>query len=90
MSDHIEQPTVVGVVPENPTAAYMLETYQEQLDSDGISVGVSRQALDEVLERFAQLQAHNKELCDALTISRGQWIHSVNAKQCLVALGENK
>jgi hypothetical protein len=24
----------------------------------------------------------------ALTISRGQWIHSVNAVQCLEALGE--
>jgi len=39
-------------IPTNPTAAYMLETYQEQLDADGISVGVSRQALDEVLEQL--------------------------------------
>lgn len=32
--------------------------------------------------------AHDR-LRAALLVSRGQWIHSVNAKQCLEALGEN-
>lgn len=36
---------------EKPTEAIeALKKYQKQLDADGIMVGVSRQALDEVLE----------------------------------------
>ena len=43
-------------IPENPTSEYMLATYQEQLDPEGINVGVSRQALDETLEKLKDLQ----------------------------------
>ena len=50
--------------PEEPTAAYILETYQEQLDSHGTHVGVSRQALDEVLESYKQLEKEAQEYRD--------------------------
>ncbi len=35
-------------------AVHELRTYQRQLDADGVFVGVSRQALDEVLQLFEQ------------------------------------
>ncbi len=38
-------------------AAQNLRDYQRQLDADGTFVGVSRQALDEVLEAFARIEA---------------------------------
>ena len=53
-------------LPANPTAAYMLATYQEQLDPDGVNVGVSRQALDEVLEQLEQQAKSIYELVEAL------------------------
>lgn len=37
-------------------AAQWLRDNQQQLDADGSMVGVSRQALDEVLERTAELE----------------------------------
>lgn len=37
---------------EENTAAYYLQKYQKQLDADGVEVGVSRQALDEVLTDY--------------------------------------
>lgn len=39
-----------------------------------------------VLEAAAKIQ----KLEAALSVSRGQWIHSINAKQCLEALGESR
>jgi len=36
--------------------------------------------------RIAELEAELQALREALTTTRGQWIHSVNAKQCLAAL----
>lgn len=38
----------------------------------------------QLLERRAD---ETDKLSAALTVSRGQWIHSVNARQCLEALG---
>jgi len=43
-----------------------LKEYQRQLDMDGCHVGVSRQALDEVLAYVAKLQTANGILEDAL------------------------
>jgi len=42
-----------------------LESYQTQLDADGVTVGVSRQALDEVLTRFKALQDFTKSIDEA-------------------------
>ena len=39
-------------------------------------------------EGVRALQARVRELEAALSTSRGQWIHSVNAEQCLAALRE--
>lgn len=65
-----------------------------ELESD---LSDSRKATEAVLKRFEErtalipeLQAENNRLREALSVSRGQWIHSVNAKQCLEALGEGK
>lgn len=41
---------------------------------------------DELVAEISCLTAENKRLRDALEHSRGQWIHSVNAKECLAAL----
>ena len=44
------------------------------------------------MQYFELLAAHNRAVAkaavEALTITRGQWIHSVNAEQCLSALRE--
>jgi hypothetical protein len=40
----------------------------------------------EVDARIAELEHERDELRNALVVSRGQWIHSVNAEQCLQAL----
>jgi nitrogen fixation protein FixH len=48
----------------------------------------SPEALESERSANAVLTAENERLRAALTVSRGQWIHSVNAKQCLDALGE--
>jgi len=37
-------------------AINQLKNHQQQLDADGVMVGVSRQALEEVLERIAALE----------------------------------
>lgn len=42
-------------IDEN-SASYDLETHQQQLDMDGVMVGVSRQALHEVLKELAYLR----------------------------------
>jgi hypothetical protein len=44
------------------TAIEVLRKYQKQLDPEGIEVGVSRQALDEVLDTIESLQARVAEL----------------------------
>ena len=46
--------------PEN-TVAGQLERYQQQLDAEGVMVGVSRQALDEVLTELAERQGVSDE-----------------------------
>lgn len=52
---------------ERPDAAIeQLANHQEQLDFDGVMVGVSRQALDEVLAYVAALQARVSKLVRAL------------------------
>lgn len=52
---------------ESPLGAIQnLTEYQHQLDMDGCHVGVSRQALDEVLAYVARLQEANGILEDAL------------------------
>ncbi len=40
------------------------------------------------IEANARLIAAAPELLAALAITRGQWIHSVNAEQCLAALAK--
>lgn len=42
---------------EHVGAVEWLSCHQRQLDEDGVEVGVSRQALDEVLARLAALEA---------------------------------
>ena len=44
----------------------------------------------ELVGCIAELRESNKVLVEALTISRGQWIHSVNAEQCLKALANEQ
>lgn len=51
---------------EQKTAAYHLRAYQRQIDEDGIEVGVSRQALDEVLRIVDQLRVERDGYCDAV------------------------
>lgn len=41
-----------------------------------------------LVQRIATLTAERDSVRDALRVSRGQWIHSVNAEQCLKALNE--
>ena len=49
---------------------------------EGFNTGpYEREILIRALSEIVSLRA-------ALTMSRGQWIHSVNAAQCLKALGE--
>ena len=47
---------------EKTRAIYQLKTFQKQLDPEGIEVGVSRQALDEVITDYQKLQQENAEL----------------------------
>ena len=60
--------------------------------ADRMSLGLGcipdkvRGDMDKVIEQDAEIE----RLRAALEISRGQWIHSVNASQCLAALGESK
>ena len=54
---------------EEDTAAGQLERYQKQLDADGVMVGVSRQALDEVLT----------ELNTRSTITVDEAVDAINA-----------
>lgn len=42
------------------------------------------------ITEVARLTAEKERLRAALTVSRGQWIHSVNAQQCLAALDEGE
>lgn len=52
-------------VPELPSAAARnLRSRQRQLDMDGCEVGVSRQALEEVLTEYAGLLESLTEVCD--------------------------
>jgi len=44
------------------TPEYHLQTYQEQLDPDGCNVGVSRQAVDEVLDKLKEAEKEIAEL----------------------------
>lgn len=48
------------------TAADVLHDHQQQLDMDGVMVGVSRQAVDEVLAELATLRAENELMREAL------------------------
>lgn len=48
------------------TAIEALKKYQKQLDAEGVEVGVSRQALDEVLHDYEQLQQQLSEANYAL------------------------
>lgn len=60
------------------TAEGVLRKWQKQLDPEGIEVGVSRQALDEVLDRLEALQAENQRLREALTRLRDcDWVISL-------------
>ena len=47
-------------------ATDVLRKYQKQCDPDGYEVQVVRQALDEVLDRIAELEAENARLRAAL------------------------
>ncbi len=58
----------------------------EYLDDYGLQVDPLFDIIDEQQNQIDKL---NKAK-DALIITRGQWIHSVNAKQCLEALAELK
>jgi len=59
-----------------------LRTDQRQLDQDGVFVGVSRQALDEVLTHIAALEA---ELAQA-TRERDEW-ETQSENQCFLSFG---
>ncbi len=49
------------------TAVDVLRDHQQQLDMDGVMVGVSRQAIDEVLTELATLRAQNAALIEKMT-----------------------
>lgn len=44
--------------------------------------------IDLHLEEFRRVKGQRDALLAALTVSRGQWIHSVNAAQCLAAIAK--
>ena len=52
------------------TAIEALKKYQKQLDAEGVEVGVSRQALDEVLHDYEQLQQQLSEANEKLDKAR--------------------
>lgn len=55
------------IVENTMTAADVLRQYQKQIDMEGIEVGVSRQALDEVLEQFAAYEQRIADLEEVIT-----------------------
>ncbi len=54
----------------------LIQLREERVDREGLAL-----AIDTLL-------AKNKQLKEALGITRGQWIDSINAKQCLAALND--
>ena len=57
-------------------AIEQLKNHQKQLDADGVMVGVSRQALDEVLDRIAELESkldECKQVSTAHCLQADKW-----------------
>lgn len=54
----------------------------------GGTIAALKAERDSYFAEVESLHLENDKLREALSISRGQWIHSVNAFQCLEALGE--
>ena len=48
----------------------------------------TREHLKQKLEAFKEVAAERDALLEALERSRAQWIHSVNAEQCLAAIAK--
>lgn len=54
-----------------------LRNYQQQLDMDGVIVGVSRQAVHETLEQYAEMLAALKDLhADCVEYARINNLHN--------------
>ena len=69
------------------TAVDVLRDHQQQLDMDGVMVGVSRQAIDEVLTELATLRAQNAALqtvASAAQIAAEELVYFVDfaVRQC--------
>jgi len=80
------------------TAKEHLRNHQRQLDPDGIEVGVSRQALDEVLDQADKIQGLVEALqtisvmtvdMDGRLIDPSEWMRDI-AKEALTAYKEGK
>jgi hypothetical protein len=67
MVRHMADGVPVGGVSLNPLAMQALKTHQRQLDADGVEVGVSRQALDELIAAYEAGGGANDLLKDAET-----------------------
>lgn len=65
----------------------LIEDYQEA-QRGGKTIERLTREVERRAEKLDCALAREIELRAALSISRGQWIHSVNAAQCLEALGE--
>jgi uncharacterized coiled-coil DUF342 family protein len=81
-----ENPAVPHLLRELVAEIDALEAERDEADADFHKMSALK---DELIIHYDKLKARVSELEAALSCTRGQWIHSVNAKQCLAALGEN-
>lgn len=63
---------------DTASASYDLETHRQQLDMDGVMIGVSRQALDEVLAELRYLRYFRDAAGDAFGPADGDVYWSIN------------
>ncbi len=63
-------------------AQEVLRKYQKQIDAEGIEVGVSRQALDEVLDRITELENPWISVDDPPTPDRNILLRFDNGEIC--------
>jgi predicted TIM-barrel fold metal-dependent hydrolase len=83
---------------DTTTAEYHLRTHQKQLDEDGIIVGVSRQAIDEVLAELDKARAeiaHGRRANEAAKVEikrleKGCWAENREILAELEAIKKDK
>jgi hypothetical protein len=51
-------------------------------------LNIARLIIEALQNELLMVRDNARELREALLVTRGQWIHSVNAGICLAALGE--